>query len=140
MQRDERDRPLYMIGIVAEMLSIHPQTLRLYEREGLVRPKRSQGNTRLYSQRDVERVKFILHLTRDMGVNLAGVEIILRMKEQEEEMQRQMEGLIGYIREELRREITRLGIRHTGMVEEYTRRPLKKVTKVTVEEKKEGRR
>ncbi len=133
---DERDRPLYMIGIVAEMLSIHPQTLRLYEREGLVRPKRSQGNTRLYSQRDVERVKFILHLTRDMGVNLAGVEIILRMREQVEEMQREMEGLIGYIREELKKEITRLGIRHTGMVEEHTRRPLKKVTKVKVEERK----
>ena len=109
MQRDDSDTPLYMIGIVAQILSIHPQTLRLYEREGLVRPKRSQGNTRLYSQRDVERVQFILHLTRDMGVNLAGVEVILRMREQMEVMQRDTEGLIGYIREELKREMTKLG-------------------------------
>lgn len=109
MPGEDRDTPLYMIGIVAQMLSIHPQTLRLYEREGLVRPKRSQGNTRLYSRRDVERVQFILHMTRDMGVNLAGVEVILSMKGQMEEMQREMEGLIGYIREELKREMTKLG-------------------------------
>lgn len=107
MTQEERDIPLYMIGIVAQMLSIHPQTLRLYEREGLVRPKRSHGNTRLYSARDVERVKFILHLTRDMGVNLAGVEVILRMRDQIDEMQREMEGLIGYVRDELKKEIAR---------------------------------
>lgn len=108
MPQDDRDTPLYMIGIVAQMLSIHQQTLRLYEREGLVRPKRSGGNTRLYSPRDVERVRFILHLTRDMGVNLAGVEVILRMKEQMEQTQKEMEGLIGYIREEVKKEMTRL--------------------------------
>src|SRR3990172_6155882 len=105
---DERDTPLYMIGILAQMLSIHPQTLRLYEREGLVAPKRSQGNTRLYSHRDVEKVKLITHLTRDMGVNLAGVEVILNMRLQREEMQHEMEGVIGYLREELRKEITKL--------------------------------
>lgn len=109
--RGNSDTPLYMIGIVSQMLSIHPQTLRLYEREGLIRPKRSQGNTRLYSARDVERVKFILHLTRDMGVNIAGVEIILRMREQMEQMQREMEGLIGYIREEIKKEMTNIGRR-----------------------------
>ena len=107
MAIDEKDTPLYMIGIVAQMLSIHPQTLRLYEREGLVRPKRSEGKTRLYSSRDVERVKFILHLTRDMGVNLAGVEIIFRMREQMEEMQKEMEGLISYIKEKVNNEMGR---------------------------------
>lgn len=126
MPVDERDKPLYTIGIVAQMLSIHPQTLRLYEREGLVRPGRSQGNTRLYSQRDVDCVKFILHLTRDMGVNLAGVDVILKMREQMEAMQREMEGLIGHIREELKREMARRG---TG----------KAIRVKVVEERKRGR-
>ena len=107
MAMDDSDKPLYMIGIVAQMLSVHPQTLRLYEREGLVRPTRSQDKTRLYSARDVERVKFIIHLTRDMGVNLAGVEIIFRMREQMEEMQKETEGLINYIKEELKKEMRR---------------------------------
>jgi MerR family transcriptional regulator/heat shock protein HspR len=132
-----------MIGIAAQMLAIHPQTLRLYEREGLVSPKRSGGNTRLYSSRDVERVRFILHLTRDMGVNLAGVEVILRMREQMEEMQREMEGLIGYIREELKREMTRLDRRTEGMNRENAGRAGKKVIRakrIKIEGKREGRR
>src|SRR3990170_3581037 len=95
-----------MIGIVAQMLAIHPQTLRLYEKEGLVVPGRSQGNTRLYSERDVERLKSILHLTRDMGVNLAGTEIILRMRAQVDQMQREMGDLMIYIKEELRKELS----------------------------------
>lgn len=144
MLQDDRDIPLYMIGIAAQMLSIHPQTLRLYEREGLVNPGRSEGNTRLYSQRDVERVKFILHLTRDMGVNLAGVEVILKMREQMGEMQREMEGIIdyirGYIREELKKEMTRRGKMPEGMDEKSTRRPARKVIRVKAEEKKTGRR
>lgn len=140
MLRDDRDIPLYMIGIVAQILTIHPQTLRLYEREGLVRPKRSQGNTRLYSPRDVEQVKFILQLTRDMGVNLAGVEVILKMREQMEEMRRETEGLIGYIREELKREMTKLGRRTEGMNKEDSGRPVKRVIKVKREGKREGRR
>ncbi len=106
MLRDDLDTPLYMIGIVARMLAIHPQTLRLYEKEGLVAPKRSQGDTRLYSGRDVERLKFILHLTRDMGVNLAGIEIILRMRDQMDQMQREMGDLMIYIKEELRKGLT----------------------------------
>ncbi len=136
MPQDDRDTPLYMIGIVAQMLSIHQQTLRLYEREGLVRPKRSQGNTRLYSPRDVERVRFILHLTRDMGVNLAGVEVILRMREQMEQMQKEMEDLIRYIKEELKREITKLGGGPERIGEEAAGRPSRKVTKVKVKERK----
>ena len=107
MAIDEKDTPLYMIGVVAQMLSIHPQTLRLYEREGLVRPKRSEGKTRYYSSRDVERVKFILHLTRDMGVNLAGVEVIFRMREKMEEMQKEMDRLINCIKEEFKKEMGR---------------------------------
>jgi len=135
MSQDDRDTPLYMIGIVARMLSIHQQTLRLYEREGLVRPKRTRGNTRLYSPRDVERIRFILHLTRDMGVNLAGVEVILRMKEQMEQMQKEMEGLIRYIKEELKKEITKLGgIERTG--EGPARSRYKKGIEVKVEERR----
>lgn len=105
MLRDDIDTPLYMIGIVAQMLSIHPQTLRLYEKEGLVVPERTEGNTRLYSERDVERLRSILLLTRDMGVNLAGIEIILRMRDQVEKMQREMGDLMLYIKEELRKEL-----------------------------------
>jgi len=83
-------RPLYMISVVAEMFAIHPQTLRAYEREGLLRPARTDGNTRLYSQEDVERIELILRLTKDLGVNLAGVEVILNMRERMDEMRHQM--------------------------------------------------
>jgi len=72
-----KKHPVYMIGVVAELLQVHPQTLRIYEREGLVVPNRSKGNTRLYSQEDVEHLKLVIRLTRDYGVNLAGVEMIL---------------------------------------------------------------
>ena len=83
-------RPLYMISVVAEMFEIHPQTLRAYEREGLLRPARTDGNTRLYSQEDLERIELILRLTKDLGVNLAGVEVILNMRERMDEMRQQM--------------------------------------------------
>src|SRR5512135_2124715 len=98
---------LYMISVVSEMLGIHPQTLRLYEREGLIKPKRSGGNTRLFSDEDVEKLELILRLTRELGVNLAGVEIILSMRKQMEQMQREMEETVGQLREELAREIRR---------------------------------
>src|SRR5688500_16237269 len=83
----------YMISAVAEMFEIHPQTLRLYEREGLLLPSRSEGNTRLYTDEDIERLEVILKLTRELGVNLAGVEIILNMRSKMEAMQSQMEEL-----------------------------------------------
>ena len=83
-------RRLYMISVVAEMFDIHPQTLRAYEREGLLRPVRTDGNTRLYSEEDLERIELILRLTKDLGVNLAGVEVVLNMRERMNEMQRQM--------------------------------------------------
>src|SRR5512137_1057135 len=83
-------RPVYMISVVAEMFSVHPQTLRAYEREGLLRPARTDGNTRLYSEEDLERIDLILRLTKDLGVNLAGVEVILNMRERMGEMQGRM--------------------------------------------------
>ncbi|MER3429624.1 MAG: MerR family transcriptional regulator [Blastocatellia bacterium] len=87
----------YTISAVAEMYDIHPQTLRLYEREGLLKPSRSEGNTRLYSDSDLERLEVILSLTRDLGVNLAGVEIILNMREKMAEMQREFERFVQYL-------------------------------------------
>ena len=87
------DEPVYLISIVSSMLNIHPQTLRQYEREGLITPSRTEGRIRLYSQRDIDRMKLILRLTRDLGVNIAGIDIILRLKEQMEEMENEIESL-----------------------------------------------
>ncbi|MBA3025952.1 MAG: helix-turn-helix transcriptional regulator [Sulfurimonas sp.] len=87
------DEPVYLISIVAKILEIHPQTLRQYERENLVCPSRSDGRIRLYSQRDIDRIKLILRLTRDLGVNLAGVDIILRLKENVDDMEQEIAGL-----------------------------------------------
>ena len=95
----DRNRPLYMIGVVAEMLEVHPQTLRFYEKKGLLRPSRSVGRTRLYSQEDVEELGRLLRLTRDMGVNLAGVEVILKMRRRMVDMQKQIQDLLAYVRE-----------------------------------------
>jgi MerR family transcriptional regulator/heat shock protein HspR len=90
-----------MISAVAEQYQIHPQTLRLYEREGLLKPSRSDGNTRLYTDEDLERLEVILKLTRDLGVNLAGVEIILNMRERMAEMQRQIEEFVSSLNTEI---------------------------------------
>ena len=76
----DRGKPLYMIGVVADMLKVHPQTLRFYEKKGLVRPSRTEGQTRMYSEDDVEEIARLLRLTRDLGVNLAGVEIVIKMR------------------------------------------------------------
>ena len=97
----KRSKAAYMISSVAEQYNIHPQTLRLYEREGLLRPSRSDGNTRLYTDEDLERLEVILKLTRDLGVNLAGVEIILNMREKMEEMQRQIQEFMRQLNSEL---------------------------------------
>lgn len=102
-----REHRLFMISVVSEMLGIHPQTLRLYEREGFIKPRRSGGNTRLYSEEDVEKLEMVLRLTRELGVNLAGVEVILSMREKMEQMQREMEGTIRQLHNELEREIRR---------------------------------
>jgi MerR family transcriptional regulator/heat shock protein HspR len=99
----KKRKGFYTIGMVARMYNIHPQTLRLYEREGLIKPQRTAGNNRLYTDEDLERLEFILTLTRELGVNLAGVEIILRMKEQMEEMQKQIEQLLELLESYLQR-------------------------------------
>ncbi len=96
-----KGKAAYMISAVAEQYEIHPQTLRLYEREGLLAPSRSEGNTRLYTDEDLERLEIILKLTRELGVNLAGVEIILNMREKMEAMQHQMEGFVRTLNQEL---------------------------------------
>lgn len=96
-----RSKAAYMISVVAEQYAIHPQTLRLYEREGLLKPSRSEGNTRLYTQEDVERLEVILHLIRDLGVNLAGVEIILNMRAKMSEMQAQIQEFVATLNREL---------------------------------------
>jgi MerR family transcriptional regulator/heat shock protein HspR len=96
-----RSKAAFMISAVAEQYGIHPQTLRLYEREGLLKPSRSEGNTRLYTAGDVERLEVILHLTRDLGVNLAGVEIILNMREKMGDMQAQIQEFIATLKREL---------------------------------------
>ncbi len=92
-----------MISAVAELYKLHPQTLRLYERVGLLKPSRSQGNTRLYTDSDLERLEVILTLTREMGVNLAGIEVVLNMREKMAEMQRQMETFAAFVQQELSR-------------------------------------
>jgi MerR family transcriptional regulator/heat shock protein HspR len=94
----DRGKPLYMIGVVAEMLRLHPQTLRMYEKKGLIRPSRTVGKTRLYSAEDVEEVARLVRLTRDLGVNLAGAEIILKMRRRMIDMQQQIESLTSYVR------------------------------------------
>jgi MerR family transcriptional regulator, heat shock protein HspR len=96
-----KSKAAYMISAVAEQYAIHPQTLRLYEREGLLKPSRSDGNTRLYTDDDLERLEVILHLTRDLGVNLAGVEIILNMREKMGQMQSQIQEFVATLNREL---------------------------------------
>src|ERR1700688_1679792 len=94
----------YMISAVAQKYNIHPQTLRLYEREGLLLPSRSDGNTRLYSEEDLERLEMILSLTRGLGVNLAGIEIILNMRARINEMEREVQALVEFVRREFARQ------------------------------------
>lgn len=90
-----------MISVVAENYDIHPQTLRLYERLGLLKPSRSEGNTRLYTEEDLERLEIILRLTRELGVNLAGVEVILNMRERMLKLQNEVEEILSYVREHI---------------------------------------
>ncbi len=99
----KKEETYYAIGVVAKMYNIHQQTLRLYEREGLLKPARSDGNTRLYSEKDLERLELILSLCRDMGVNLAGVDIILNLRAKIDEMQKQLNQMVRFVKEELKR-------------------------------------
>src|ERR1700755_3083214 len=102
-KRSERGKAYYMISAVSQKYDIHPQTLRLYEREGLLKPSRTEGNTRLYSEEDLEQLETILSLTRDLGVNLAGVEIILNMRRKMEQMQGEVNQFMEYVKHELAR-------------------------------------
>jgi MerR family transcriptional regulator/heat shock protein HspR len=97
------ERPRYMISVAAELVGMHPQTLRMYEQKGLVRPKRTAGNTRLYSEADLERLRLIQRLTGELGLNLAGVEAVLGLEEQLQRMQTRMERLEGEMREAIQR-------------------------------------
>jgi MerR family transcriptional regulator/heat shock protein HspR len=96
------DRPRYMISVAADLVGMHPQTLRIYESKGLVTPKRTAGNTRLYSEADLERLRLIGQLTSELGLNLAGVEHVIRLEEQLRRMQRRMERIERELREEIR--------------------------------------
>lgn len=100
-----RKKASYMISSVAESYQIHPQTLRLYERLGLLKPSRSEGNTRLYTNEDLKRLEVILTLTRELGVNLAGVEVILNMREKMEKLQEQVEDMMQFVREHVSRDM-----------------------------------
>ncbi len=91
MKNPGRERPLYMISVAAELAGVHPQTLRIYERKALIRPQRSGGNTRLYSEADIERLRFIQRLTQEEGINLAGVMRIMEMQHETERLQRELE-------------------------------------------------
>lgn len=95
------DRPLYVISVAAELVDMHPQTLRLYERKGLIEPSRSSGQTRLYSQRDIDHLREIRRLTQELGVNLAGVEEIIRLRRQLDDLQGNMESRIGVLQTEI---------------------------------------
>ncbi len=104
MDKKDKTRPVYMISVVSRMLRVHPQTLRLYEKEGLVQPQRTRRQ-RLYSESDVERINLILQLTRELGVNKAGVDIILRMRHRMEVMQEEIEEMMDYLEDEVRKDI-----------------------------------
>jgi MerR family transcriptional regulator, heat shock protein HspR len=97
------DRPRYMISVAADIVGMHPQTLRIYEQKGLVRPKRTAGNTRLYSERDLARLRVIQRLTTELGLNLAGVEIVLQLEDQLKRMQTRMERLEREMKEEIQK-------------------------------------
>ena len=121
MSRRRRETRFVMISTVAERLGVHPQTLRMYEREGLLTPVRSAGNTRLYDEDTIKRLETILFLTRELGVNLAGVEVILNLRQQMTEMQLEVDRLLQVVREQLRE---RGGIRREHSLVKVERGPL----------------
>jgi MerR family transcriptional regulator/heat shock protein HspR len=106
MKSQDKKQPLFMISVVSKMLGVHPQTLRLYEREGLVSPQRTK-RTRLYSEEDVERLAMIIRLTRELGVNRAGVDIILRLRHRLEVLQHEMDEMMQFLEDDLRTDFTK---------------------------------
>ncbi len=105
MNKRDKEQPVYLISVVSKILDVHPQTLRLYEKEGLISPRRTRKQ-RLYSENDVERLNFILQLTRELGVNKAGVDIILRMRHRIEVMQKEMEEMMNFLEDEVRKDFS----------------------------------
>ena len=103
MRRRDKDEPVYLISIVSKLLDVHPQTLRLYEREGFISPKRT-NRQRIYSESDIEKLNLVLQLTRELGVNRAGVDIILRMRHRMEVLQQEMEEMMGFLEDEIRKD------------------------------------
>jgi MerR family transcriptional regulator/heat shock protein HspR len=134
MKNNERKK-YYMISTVSRLYNIHPQTLRLYEREGLLKPSRTEGNTRLYSEEDLKQLEIILNLTRNLGVNLAGVDIILNMRKKMEQIQKEVNDLLNYIKREFFEgrerefELVKKSIVKTSPA---------KIVKIEIEEKKEN--
>jgi len=125
-----KSKGAYMISVVAEMYEIHPQTLRLYEREGLLKPSRTEGNTRLYTEEDLKRLEFILSLARDLGVNIAGIGIILNMREKMEQMQHQMQEFIGFMQQEVAVRAQQVTAKDAAIV------PIKKTAPVVIAAKR----
>jgi len=125
--RSKKGRAGYMISAVSEMYDIHPQTLRQYEREGLITPSRSEGNTRLYTDEDLERLEIILSLTRELGVNLAGVEIVLNMRERMEQINSALERLFEYLSEQMGEDfVKKSSINEEGLVKVSSAQIIKK--------------
>ncbi|HEY2738728.1 MAG TPA: MerR family transcriptional regulator [Thermoanaerobaculia bacterium] len=127
-RRRRPEQKYVMISVVADRYGIHPQTLRLYEREGLIKPTRSAGNTRLYDEEAIRRLEIILTLTRDLGVNLAGVEVILNMKERMDQMQGEVDRLLEYVKREAQER--RMNAERQHALVKIQSGPLIKVTKV----------
>lgn len=107
MASDAKHRPVYVISVAAELVDMHPQTLRLYERKGLIRPGRSSGKTRLYSERDIEHLREIRRLTQELGVNLAGVEEIMRLRHELDETRHHLEGNVRRIQDDITERMTK---------------------------------
>ncbi|MGE0406143.1 MAG: helix-turn-helix transcriptional regulator [Candidatus Korobacteraceae bacterium] len=128
-----KSKGAYMISAVAEMYGIHPQTLRLYEREGLLKPSRTEGNTRLYTEEDLQRLEFILTLARDLGVNISGIAIILQMRERMEQMQREMQEFIASLQSEMLSRMTHAEAARGALV------PIRRTTVVPANEDKPKR-
>jgi len=127
-RRRRPEQKYVMISVVADRYGIHPQTLRLYEREGLIKPTRSAGNTRLYDEEAIRRLEIILTLTRDLGVNLAGVEVILNMKERMDQMQGEVDRLLEYVKREAQER--RMNAERQHALVKIQSGPMIKVTKI----------
>jgi MerR family transcriptional regulator, heat shock protein HspR len=137
MTARRKSKGAYMISAVAEMYEIHPQTLRLYEREGLLKPSRTEGNTRLYTDEDLQRLEFILTLARDLAVNISGIAIILQMRERMEEMQRQFQDFVQQFQQEVMTRATAAADPSKGAIVPM-RRPV--ITHVDASRKKDSSR